>query len=93
MTANAFSLPGLICGSTVGVLKKPIATSPLTTARTAAGGALLEDHARQVQARADAARAVGELARLGLRLGDQVGDAVRRIIGRHDQHVGQLTGT
>ena len=35
--ASAFSLPALIWGSTVGALKKPIATSPLITARTAAG--------------------------------------------------------
>src|SRR6266545_4054659 len=35
--ASALSLPALIWPSTVGALKKPVVTSPLTTARTAAG--------------------------------------------------------
>ena len=55
-------------------------------------GALLEDHAREVEAAADAARAVGELARLGARLRHQVGDGRGRIGGGDDQHVGESAG-
>ena len=37
VTASALSLPALIWPTTVGALKKPIVTSPFTTARTAVG--------------------------------------------------------